>query len=244
MSIEQGAGTNEPVTGGGVARVRATSAMARAVLPVEQPDGALVTAELPAITVRSTRGVAVSRYADPSRRRGGMIKRDPAPVALRIIVWSLFFVFLFTAAGVVVAKLHPDWVAFARNDVHTVVKTPPPPATPHSTRSTTHISVISRSPKQVNYSVPATSYSIVVVTVGRCWTVLHTPLNSPTPQFEAVVPATTTKTFAVNSSASLVTDAAVKSIRIMSGSRNLGAVAAPKIAVKYTFTAASTTPSS
>jgi hypothetical protein len=241
VSIEQqGAGTNDPLISDGTARVRATSATTRAGLPLEPPDSAFITAELPAVTARPPRYGQVSRYADPDRKRGGMIKREPAPVALRVIVWFLFFVFLVALAGVLVEDLHPDWLAFIRNDVHTVVKTPPKPKAPKVTAPTTRISIASTTPGVVNYSVPASTFSIEIVTIEACWTTVHAPIGAPKFLLAETIPAATTKVITVSTSAQVITSNSVRAIRIMSDSKRLGAVASPKGLVKYTFTPSGT----
>jgi hypothetical protein len=233
---QQGAETNEPLTADGTARVRATSATARATLPAEPPDPALVTAELPAVPRGAGRSPELSRYADPDRRRGGINKREPAPVALRIVVWSLFFVFLVALAGVLVADLRPDWLSSVRNDVHSPTTPSPTSTTLAPARSTTKISVVSTSSSLVSYSVPASTYTIVIETAEPCWTTIHSPIGAATFLFARTIPANSSKTVTVSTTAQVITSNTVRAIRIMSGSKKLGTISAPKPLVKYTFT--------
>ena len=98
MTIQQ-----DPETGRAQAAatrsVRATSANARASGGTGQ--SATITAELP--VVPGPTGV-------PIRRAPGInaVRRQPAPVALRIFVWLLALVLLVVATGTVVAGVRPD----------------------------------------------------------------------------------------------------------------------------------------
>ena len=168
VSIEQqGAGTDGRGDRTTALRPRVRASSATPVGPcsaVVSPTAPLITAELPAITAGPE---ACRCRATPTRADGAAAddRRDPAPV-LRIV----------RLVPLLCAALHRRRRR-RREAASRLVVVPPqrgarrqidpagPRAKAHSTRSTTRISVISRSPKQVNYSVPATSYSIVVVTM-------------------------------------------------------------------------------
>jgi len=79
-------------------------------------DATVVTAEIPVVApparnARSRVGTpAYERPADP-------VEVVPAPVALRLAVWVLFFVFLVALIALAVDHFHPDWLSFLRRGV-------------------------------------------------------------------------------------------------------------------------------
>ena len=228
-----------------VTRVRASSQGNRSAA-VPDTDRA-ITAELP---VLAPRRLDPGTSFAPSRRDANAVRerrRDPAPTTIRIVVWTLAFVFLFTLAGLVTAEVHPDWLAFLRSEApatRPVVTSPPPTATPSTLQ--TGIALISTTAKTVAYSVPASSYSIVVKTLktGPAWTVVHTPLTAHGPitahnaVFAQTIPASSTRTIAFKGSGSVIVSATIRSLTVVSGSTTLGTVT-PKLGVTYEFTSTS-----
>jgi len=157
-----------------------------------------------------------------------------------VVVWSLFFVFLFTLAGLVTVELHPDWLSFLRNEEHVRQPVIPVQTTVPPVASTT-MSLISSSAKTVAYGVPAPSFSVIVRTLpdNRCWTVANSPLTSKTATFSEVIPPNSSATIPLHSNGSVVLSASARSLTIVSGSKVLGTVTPPKYMVTYEFTSTS-----
>ena len=88
--------------------VRASSAPTRTTAAVAQPESAMVTAELP--IQRAPSGAVARRPAGPVRAR-----RQPAPVALQLLVWVLAFIFLVVLIGAIVAAVSPGALTFMRH---------------------------------------------------------------------------------------------------------------------------------
>ena len=240
---QQGPGSDGRVSpddgGAPTERVRASSETPLTAAVQENEAQANITAELPPVAPRrqSTAEVRSAPLPSPKPER----LRDPAPTALRMVVWFLFFVLLFTLAGLVTVRLHPDWLSFLRNEQpsSTPVFTPPVTTAPQPTAKT--ISLISTSASTVAYGVPASSFSLVVQTLptARSWTEVQSPLNSKTLLFAAVIPPNSSRTIALHGgSGSVVVDATVKSLTVVSGSETLGRLT-PKLGVVYEFTSTS-----
>lgn len=88
--------------------VRASSAPTRTASAVAQPESAMVTAELP--IQRAPSGAVARRPAGPV-----MARRQPAPVALQLLVWVLAFIFLVILVGAIVAGVSPGSLTFMRH---------------------------------------------------------------------------------------------------------------------------------
>ena len=74
-------------------------------------DEAIVTAEIPAVPTN----VRAARRGEPIGYAPLAAEVVPAPVALRLIVWVLFFIFLVALIALAVEHYHPDWFSFLRN---------------------------------------------------------------------------------------------------------------------------------
>lgn len=98
-------------------RVRATSASARHTATFDRPQAAVTTAEIPVI--RSNRqGSAPVRYASQRsnvRSQSWSARPDAAPAPVRLLVWTLLFIFILLLVGFVAVLAHPAWLSFIRN---------------------------------------------------------------------------------------------------------------------------------
>ena len=100
----------------------------------------------------------------------------------------------------------------------------------------THASLVSTTSSAVTYSVPASSYSIVITITHPCWLVVHSPASSSkTLVAKTIEPALSPLTVPVHGSASITIAARAASLSIVSGSTVLDTVDNPRLGVAYTF---------
>jgi hypothetical protein len=219
------------------ASVRATSRPTRDVANSNAPESATITAELP-ITQHRPRGQrpAPGHHVPDARRL------EPAPVLLRFFVWLLVVLLLIVACGVVVEQRRPGWLSFLRNTA---------PATPISPRAlpatssgasrspsgTGGLLLVSKTPNEAIYSVPARSYSFALVLLRATYVEIKEPAGEsgywylrtlqPTKQ-----PATIT---GLTGSASVLLEQPAKSLEVRAGTRSLGVIHSPKARFIYIF---------
>lgn len=198
---------------------------------------ATVTAEIPVVTAPG------SPRSGPKVRRGSdewyETRRRPAPYALRLLVWLLFFVLLLALAGRAVEHYHPTWLDFLRNSAApSAAKTP---ARSHATGTTTPqtgFHEISHTSTSATYSVPSKSYSIVLTTAAGhpCWTTINVPAGSKNELYaETVLPSASPKAFAVTGSASLEISASATSLAVETGGTIVGTIKAPKLGPPFSY---------
>ncbi len=213
-------------------RVRATSGGGTRPPSAASKDAA-TTAEIPRVTAPSHADVRPG-YARPVVRRT-RARREPAPISLRLLVWTLFFLFLVTSTGLGVEHFHPKWISFLRNGASTSAQTSttgPPSTTPTPVR----LALQSTSPSGATYSVPASSYTIVLVIRARCYVTLRSPADAKVIAFAATIsPQMSPKDFSVQGSASFEIAAQAVSLTIKQGSRIFGTIPTPKVGFTYTF---------
>ena len=228
--------------------VRATSRVVRpsqttAQTPIAQPS-AVTTAELPAVRGGApVTGQTRSRYADP-RPPGRARRRDPAPIGLRAAVWMLALVLLVAVLGLVTVQTHPTWLAFLRN-------APAAPAAastsgPSGASGTTGgsgsgtLRLVSTTASAITYSVPKGVYTLVVTVPGRCNIAIHSPANATTWYYDKTVsPAGGPTTISLSATSTVHFYAAVTSIDVRSGSKDLGKITTVSESAPYVFTFAS-----
>ena len=73
-------------------------------------EATVVTAEIP-VTTPLTSPTGARHAGDDALYE----RLQPAPAALRVAVWLLFFVFLIALIALAVEHYHPDWLSFLRN---------------------------------------------------------------------------------------------------------------------------------
>ena len=105
----------------GAPRVRASSTSSRHVAVFDHLQAAVTTAEIPVI--RSNRqGTATIRYASGRqnvRPQTWRARPDAAPAPVRLLVWTLLFIFILLLVGFVTVLAHPAWLSFLRNTTTT-----------------------------------------------------------------------------------------------------------------------------
>jgi hypothetical protein len=162
------------------------------------------TAEVPAVGTRSV-GTAVSEVlrfdrtdAVPVTTWRGPREPRPAPLVLRVAVWTTVVLLLVAGAGLAVHHWRPAWLA----KIH-LVAGPPADAgshhggagTPHPTIPPAKVAVTASGPGSSTVTVRSSSFSVVIATQAPCWIHVTSP-TSFAPVFSATVAAGTTKTFA------------------------------------------------
>jgi hypothetical protein len=174
--------------------------------------------------------------AGPAHDRRHDNRRASAPVALRVTVVVLFVLLLAGSGALVALQASPS--AFDSLRQTYVIPAPNQPTTAHTTVpvAATHASLVSTTSSAVTYSVPASSYSIVITITHPCWLVVHSPASSSkTLVAKTIEPALSPLTVPVHGSASITIAARAASLAIVSGSTVLDTVDNPRLGVAYTF---------
>jgi hypothetical protein len=197
------------------------------------------TVVLPVVPPRSIPAPMARR--EPPRppvaaRRSAKNGRPSAPVALRVTVLLLFLLFLATTGALVTLRVHPSTFDSLRQ---TYVYPAPsqsgttrPPAVP----TATHASLVSTTSSAITYSVPTSSYSIVVTISHPCWLVVRSPAGSSVPVLaKTIEPALSPLTVPLRGSASILIAARASSLSIVRGSTVLDTVENPRLGIEYTF---------
>jgi hypothetical protein len=191
------------------------------VLPVVQPRPALVRRE-------AQRPAGAGTTNDK--------RRASAPAALRVTVGLLLLLLLATSGAFVALQASPS--AFDSFRQNYVIPLPSQPTTtPTSVPTTaTHASLVSSTSSAVTYSVPTSSYSIVIRIQHPCWLVVRSPASSSSTLLARTIePARSPLTLPVHGSASITIAARAASLSIVSGSTVLDTVDNPRLGVAYTF---------
>jgi hypothetical protein len=155
------------------------------------------TAQVP--SVGGTRGYASNGHgANSSFAVTGVFRAHPrppayvrpAPLALRLAVWSVVALLAVCLAGLAAAHLDKQWLVDLR-----LVRGPtppgtvsgamsPPPSSPHRPAAT--VSSTQTNPGSISVSVRASSYAVVVTAIQPCWVWVTTPQSIP-PVFGATL---------------------------------------------------------
>ena len=120
----------------------------------------------------------------------------PAPLALRVAVWSTLLLLAVGLAGMAVHHWRPAWLA----RIHLVASGPggaPPPSAGSSTHTRVPAHLVTQTtsgPQSASVTVRSPAYSVVVTTAAPCWIHVTSPAGFG-PLFSATVPAGTTKSF-------------------------------------------------
>jgi hypothetical protein len=216
----------------------AASAVAPRHLRASAPalaEATTITAELPTAVGRGYRPLP----EHPSRRPG---RRDPAPELLRFVVWVLAFAVLIAGAGLVVEAVRPAWFSFLRET------TPSPSArggSNNSTKSTSApttnaFSPVSEGSTSATYQVPSSTFTIAVLSPGRCYVEIKEPPSSSSWAYAQTIPGSAKAAdFAVSGPSSVQLEASATSLTVLSGSRVVGVIKDPREAYTYIFDPAS-----
>jgi hypothetical protein len=173
-------------------------------------------------------------------RNGRDNKRASAPAALRFSVVSLFL--LLVAASVTLVALRVDPTTFDSLRATYVVpdQSQPRAAQVIVSPAATHAALVSTTSSAITYSVPTSSYSIVVKISHPCWLVVRSPAtSSKTVLAKTIEPTHSPLSVPVHGSASITIAARAVSLSIVSGATVLDTVENPRLGVAYTFVATS-----
>ncbi|MCU1494528.1 MAG: hypothetical protein JWO62_2292 [Acidimicrobiaceae bacterium] len=206
---------------------------------------ATITAEMP--IVRPPQGRHPRPPAGRRTEERYESRRRPAPYAVRLTVWLLFFVLVLMLAGRAVEHYHPTWLDFLRNSATTSSApagqggAPSTTSAPVTTRQASGFRETSHTSTGATYAVPSRSYSIVVVTAHPCWTAINVPAGSKTLQYgQTVQPSASPKAFPVTGSSTITVSATATSIAVETGGTTIGTIKAPQLNYGYTFVPAGT----
>ena len=198
-------------------------------------ESVLITAEIPQFaTDRIRRTEASGPTWRPSPEA-----RQPAPALLRTAVSFLFLLVVLGAVGLAVEHFHPDWLASLRNTTGTTTG-----AAAHQNSSTGGSSLPvsgtfaleSSNAKGATYSVPSSSYVLVVGTTNRCWTTVKAPPSSAQYTFARTIsPAQSPKAIKITGPAAVTLSAHATSLTIEVASKRVGSIDPPKEFFTYTF---------
>jgi len=148
----------------------------------------------------------------------------------------LFLLLLATSGALVASQTRPS--AFDALRQTYVIPAQSQPTTAHTGAPTTatHASLLSTTSSAVTYSVPTSSYSIVITITHPCWLVVLSPAGSSSPLVaKTIEPALSPLTVPVHGSASITIAARAASLSIVIGSTVLDRVENPRLGVAYTF---------
>lgn len=169
----------------------------------------------------------------------GTAKREPAPFALRLLVWLLLFVLVLGGVGLAVEHYHPSWLAFARNGSSGAVVVPGgSTANTGSGGSAAQggFHLASNSATGATYATGAQDYSLVITFDHPVWTVIASPAGSKNFLVQQTLePNASPKQVIVHGSASVQLSAATKEIAVVVGHKTVGTVADPAVTKTYVF---------
>ena len=231
----------------GIGLPRSTTRTVRFAPPVEaglEPSvSTVVTAEIPAVAPHRSYGVLLPDgtiwYPDSKRRL-------PAPVAMRIAVWTLAFFFAVFVAGYIIETVRPSWLAPLRRTIGTVSLTTgqKPPSSKGATTTIHHgasvFKVLSNVGTTTTYQVPDQTYGIEVQTTQAAWVVVKSPANAKADLVEQVLPAHTTQHELVTGSSSVYVAAGGTKIEITANGKSLSGAILPVVGRTYVFQPAAT----
>jgi hypothetical protein len=201
------------------------------VLPVVQPR------PLPAPMPRreSQRLVTTDRRQRDSRKPHDD-RKPSAPLPLRLGVVLLFLLFLATSGAFVALQVHPSSFDALRQSYNFPAVTRAGPTRPPVATVPTHASLVSTTSSAITYSVPTSTYSIVVTISHPCWLVVRSPAGSSVPVLSKTIePALSPLTVAVHGTSTILLAAQATSLSIVHGATVLDTVKSPRLAIEYTF---------
>lgn len=205
--------------------------------PGETATSTVITAQIPAVPAGPSYGVLLP---DGTIWYPGSRKRLPAPLPLRIAVWTLAFLVLLAGAGVFVIDTHPAWVDPLRRMVPAAagsltVGSPGHPSTSRGT-SGSHLAVGKLAPQPSGlppfttvYRVRGTTaYQIKVAATATTWVQafsLSNGADTGSPLFAGDVQPGQDQTIPVSGPVDLEVAAAGATVTVMSGGKQIGTLA-------------------
>jgi hypothetical protein len=202
----------------------------------------VITAQIPAVPAGPSYGVLLP---DGSIWYPGSQKRLPAPLPLRVAVWTLAFLVVLAAAGDFIIRDHPAWVDPLRRMVPASAVATTPVGSGHKAHHTgsakgsrSGLSVQETSPQPSGLPSDTTAYTIrgtsayqAVVKVSQVtWVVAYALSNghdAGPPLYAGDVQPGHSTTIAASGPVDLETAAAGATVTIMSGGKKIGTLANP-----------------
>ena len=208
----------------------------------ETRGGTLVTAEIPAVPVAKSYGVLLP---DGSVWYPGSKRKLPAPLALRLVVWTLAFLVALGVAGLLIEHFQPTWANPLRRTASTAAPNSPGGTTGGGGGTSGTIPAtmeqVAQTATGTTYSVPTsptTPYLIVISTQEPCYVVA---VSEPSGQqlLNTTIPADSSHPIYVTGSVSLWAAAGGSSLIVkVAGDKQVGSVPLLKdlpYPYKYTF---------
>ncbi len=209
----------------------------------DSPTSTVVTAEIPAVPAGPDYGVLLP---DGSIWYPGSRKRLPAPLVLRVVVWTLGFLALLAGAGDFIIHTHPSWVDPMRRMVS--VGALGLPASTAKTGTSTGVSSSSHglslslaSPQPAGLPAYTTAYkvtgtssytiSISISSSGPCWTeatpIVNGALSTGAPLLSETLQAGETKSVHAVGPVAVEVAASGATVKVTSRHKVLGTVNPP-----------------
>ena len=216
----------------------------------ETQSSTVITAQIPAVPAAPNYGVLLP---DGSIWYPGSKKRLPAPLPLRVAVWTLAFLVILAAAGDFVIRDHPTWVDPLRRMVPASAGTlnlntnlPASSKNHGGQTASSGLSVTQMKPQPSGlpqyttaYAIRGTSaYQIVLKASETTWVVAYNLSNgtdSGTPLYAGDVQAGQTAKIAASGPVDLEAAAAGATVTIVSGGKQIGTLATPPSAPWHYF---------
>ena len=202
-------------------------------------ESVVITAEIPLVGPSRPRRIGVANegwYEQPERRA-------PAPIAIQLVVWFLFVLFLVGLGGLLVEHFHPIWLDFLRNKPtqsapgRHAVGTPSSATTGSRPSSPSAFALTSSNAGGATYSVPSTSsYELVVAVANPCYIAVTAPPKSKHYVYaHTITPADSPAKIQVSGPSSLMLGARATSIIVEVNAKHVGTISPPKSSFTYTF---------
>lgn len=214
--------------------------------------GTSLTAEIPAVPAGPSYGVLLP---DGTIWYPGSRKKLPAPLLLRIVVWTLAFLVLLAAAGDFIIHTHPGWVDPLRRTVPAAsgvldVHVPRPTAGTSGTSgnggsggtpSTTSSALRQANPQPANLPAATTAYTIagvtsyqIVVKAAQATFVQINPLVNGVvggaPLYQGTLQGGQTQTVPATGSTELYVGYPGTTVQISANGKTIGAASVPATA--------------
>lgn len=157
-------------------------------------------------------------------------RRASAPRSLRFAVTLLVALLISGIGGMVAQQVHPRWFTGLEHYIYPAARTG---RIAHALDGAT---LVSSAPAAIRYSVPASTYSIVISVDHPCWIIVRSPAGGSAILREmTVVPATSPMTILIHGSSSIMVAAQTNTIALTEGTRELGVLRSPRVGVVYSF---------
>ncbi len=126
----------------------------------------------------------------------GPYQPEPAPLALRVAVWTTVVLLTLGVAGMAVHHWRPAWLVTIHlvSPASSASRTPTSAGGAHAPAPASFVVETPTGPTSATMTVRSPAFAVVVTTQAPCWINVTSP-TSLAPVFSATVPAGTTKSF-------------------------------------------------